>query len=114
MPPRYWSFRIQDMLASAELIVQYTNGATLESFRNTSMLRDAVIRNLEIIGEAACHVPDEIADRYQEIEWPKIRGMRHHLIHEYFGASLDIIWSAARNDVPTLIPKLRRILDDQR
>ena len=74
------------------------------------MMMEAVFYNITIIGEAARHVPDEVAQRYPEIEWAAIRGMRNNLVHEYFGSDLAIVWDTIQHDIPALVPKLGEIL----
>lgn len=95
MSPRSWILRIEDILEAIAKIEQYTEGITFETFTTDDRTIDAVIRNLEIIGEAARHLPNEVADRYPQVPWNDMRGMRNILIHEYFGVSLPIIWHTA-------------------
>ncbi|CCK79002.1 conserved uncharacterized protein, DUF86 [Desulfobacula toluolica Tol2] len=68
---------------------------------------DAVIRNLEIIGEAAANVPQEIQDLYVDIPWYQMKGMRNILIHEYFGVDNDVLWNTIKKDLPVLMEKLQ-------
>ena len=72
---------------------------------------DAVVRNLEVIGEAARHVPDSIRQKFADIPWADIVGMRSILIHEYFGVDFEILWHTVQIDVPSLVPGLKSILD---
>lgn len=110
MPRRPWKLSVQDMLTCAERILDYTRGQSLEQFRSSTMLVDAVFYNITILGEAARHVPDDIAARSPEIEWAAVRGMRNNLVHEYFGADMQIVWDTIQRDIPDLIPKLRAVL----
>ena len=110
MPPRAWLIRVQDMLACSERILDYTAGKTFDEFRASPMMMEAVFYNITIIGEAARHVPDEVAQRNPEIEWAAIRGMRNNLVHEYFGSDLAIVWDTIQHDIPALVPKLGEIL----
>ena len=73
---------------------------------------DAAIRNLEIIGEAAKNIPEDIKSKYPEIPWKAIAGMRDKLIHSYFGVSLSIVWETIKNDLPTLKYQIERILKE--
>jgi hypothetical protein len=74
--------------------------------------KDAVVRNLEVIGEAVKNVPDEFKEKYPEIKWKAIAGMRDKLIHEYFGVSFSLVWGTIKNDLPDLEPKIKRILEE--
>jgi uncharacterized protein with HEPN domain len=74
---------------------------------------DAVIRNLEIIGEAATHMPADIISMYPEIPWRKMKTMRNVLIHEYFGVDVEVIWKTVSDDLPGLNSKLEEIFVDE-
>jgi uncharacterized protein with HEPN domain len=84
---------------------------TFEDFRGDRKTVDAVVRNLEVLGEAARHVPTAERERLSEVPWCDIAGMRDVLIHEYFGADVSIIWATIQNDLPTLRPSLERLLE---
>jgi uncharacterized protein with HEPN domain len=88
MPHRRWDIRIHDILASIEKIHKYTENMDAKIFLGDSRTVDAVVRNLEIIGEAARHVPDEIVKEHPEIPWREMRDMRNLLSHEYFGITI--------------------------
>ncbi len=75
--------------------------------------RDAVVRNLEIIGEAAKNIPDEIKEKYPEINWKATSGMRDKLIHEYFGVSNLIVWETLTNDLPLFESQIEKIIKDR-
>ena len=110
MPPRRWDIRIRDILAAIEKIQEYTKNMNFKAFRSDSKTVDAVIRNLEIIGEAAQHVPAEIADKHSEIPWREMRDMRNLLSHEYFGVNRNIVWETIQTDLPAIVPFLRDLL----
>jgi uncharacterized protein with HEPN domain len=104
---RHYKFFLEDMLESAQNIVEYVGHSAGESFFADKMRVDAAVRNFEIIGEAAAHVPFEIRNKYPAIDWRKITDFRNVLIHEYFGVSREIIWDAIKNKLPALIDQLK-------
>ena len=110
MPPREWDLRIEDMLECIEKIQSYTDGMSYEAFRSSGITMDAVLRNIEIIGEAGSHVPQAIAENAPEIPWDDIRGMRNVLAHEYFGANPEIVWRTVKEAIPPIIEPLKRLL----
>lgn len=98
---------IQDIIESAEKIIDYTKGLTYDEFKADSMRVDAVIRNFEIIGEAANRLPEEIKDEISEIDWHKIRGFRNRVAHDYMGINYLIVWQIREEFLPSLIDVLR-------
>ena len=110
MPRRDWLFRIQDIVAAIEKVLEYTRGMDAATFERTPEKLEAVLFNFVVIGEAATHVPSEVATRYPEIDWRQMRGMRNRLVHEYFGADPKIVWNTVRDDLPAVLPRLREIL----
>ena len=93
---------LDDILEAIHQIQTYVEGLDEESFGSDRKTQDAVIRNLEIIGEAVGNLPNEIQDAATEIEWRKIRGLRNILIHEYFGINLPIVWDVVQNKLGPL------------
>lgn len=110
MPSRDWRLRIDDILECIAKIERYTEGMTFEDFIGDDKTVDAVLRRIEIIGEATRNVPDEVTARFPEIPWDRMRGMRNVVIHEYFGVSLRIIWRTIKAQLPPLVDPLRRVL----
>lgn len=103
MSPRDWTLRVEDILEAIGRITQYTAGMTQETFRADQKTIDAVIRNIEIIGEAARHVPEDVVTRYSHLPWAEMRGMRNVLIHEYFLVSVPILWQTVTQNLPPLV-----------
>jgi uncharacterized protein with HEPN domain len=109
-PPREWRFYIQDMMGFAEKCLAYTEGMDQQTFTSSGMTYDATLRNLELIGEAATHVPDDIRAAHPDIPWRMVIATRNRLIHAYLGIDEDTIWSIIRDDIPAMITKLEEIL----
>lgn len=101
--------QVDDILESISYINEYVDGMTFNDFASDRKTRDAVIRNLEIIGEAARALPDEIKQR-TNIEWHKIVALRNILIHEYFGVNLKLVWDVVQNKLEELETESRALL----
>ena len=112
MPKRDWRLRVSDILDSITKIQEYVAGLTFEMFRHNEMAVDAVVRNLEIIGEAARHIPAEVEAISPDIPWNDMRAMRNIIAHEYFGIDRLVVWETAAHDLPPLIPTLEKLLND--
>ena len=110
MPPRNWRIRIQDILGAISKIERYTAGLSFESFAEDEKTVDAVLRNIEVIGEAARHVPDIVRARYPTVNWRQVAGMRNVVIHQYPTVDLEIVWDTVVNDLPHLAGQLTDIL----
>jgi uncharacterized protein with HEPN domain len=93
---------LDDIREAIQAIREYTEGLTFESFSADRKTIDAVIRNLEIIGEAAKNLPEEFKAMSGDIEWRKIVGLRNLLIHEYFGVSKPVVWDIVQNKLDPL------------
>jgi len=113
MPSRRWRVRVEDILQAISKIEQYTAGMTFETFRADDKTVDAVVRNLEIIGEASHNVPPPIRRRYSHLPWGKMVGIRNVLIHEYSGVSLPVVWRTVKKDLPPLVALLREMLEGE-
>lgn len=111
MSTREWKFRIDDIIKAIEKIENYLKGVDLKRFHSESLLEDAVIRNLEIIGEASNHIPEDVRLRYPEIPWHQMKGIRNILIHEYFGVDSETVWNTVQSDLPRLKIQLLKIIN---
>jgi uncharacterized protein with HEPN domain len=107
---REYRIYLDDMRLSCEKVLRYTYGLTLDAFVRDEKTFDAVVRNLEILGEAAKHVPLDVRERHPQVEWRKIAGLRDVIAHEYFGIDEDILWDIIRRQVPLLLEHVRQIL----
>jgi len=109
MSKRASSLLIEDILDSADKIIDYTSDLSFEDFTNDSKTIDAVIRNFEIIGEAATRLPEDFKERHDSIDWHRIRGFRNRIVHHYFGIDYSIVWEIKESYLPTLIAALRAL-----
>jgi len=109
MSSRDWVFRIQDILKAIEKIESYIEGMTVSQFRKNDLVIDAVVRNLEIIGEASKNISPVIRRLHPNIPWDQMNGMRNVLIHEYFGVDVTTVWHTAKNHLPPLKKQLEGI-----
>ena len=106
---REWRFYIDDMLGFAEKACAYTSGLTHAQFLADSLVYDATLRNLELIGEAATHVRVEMREQCPDVPWRLIIATRNRLIHAYLGVDNDTIWSIIQTDLPEFMDALRQI-----
>jgi len=111
VPPRDTSLRLQDIIEAIARIRRYTATHTLESFAADDMAVDAVVRNLEVIGEAARQVDDATIQRLAGVPWREMRDLRNLLVHEYFGVSVPIIWETIVRDLPPVLAALQADLE---
>ncbi len=97
---------VQDIKDSIKKIGRYVEGMNFQEFKEDEKTVDAVIRSLEVIGEAANNIPDEFKKKHEDIPWEKIISMRNKMIHEYFGVDLEIVWETIKTDIIDLSSKL--------
>ena len=100
------------IIEAIEKIERYIAKVDFDDFSDNDMMIDAVVRELEIMGEAARHLSDSFQDKHFEIPWYKIKATRNVLIHEYFGVNLKIVWDTCKNDMPLLKAFLEKVLNN--
>ncbi|HOL22219.1 MAG TPA: DUF86 domain-containing protein [bacterium] len=93
-------------------IEEYTSEIDEDEFIENHLIQDGVIRQIEIIGEATKRLSNKIKDKYTDIPWKDISGMRDKLIHHYFGIDISAVWKTVKEDIPTLKDKIKNILED--
>ncbi len=103
--------RLMDMLDAAERVVANIEGVDAEAFLANADKRDATVFRLQVIGEAAYHLPDELKRAHPEVEWFKIQGLRHKIVHDYYALDDRTIHHIAMDYVPPLVAQLRKILE---
>ncbi len=103
---------ILDILLSIQEIEEFVGDMNFEEFVRDRKTVNAVIRSLEVMGEAVKKIPSEIRDKYPEIPWRYIAGTRDKLIHEYHGVDLEIVWEVIEKEIPPLKPKFEKILKE--
>jgi uncharacterized protein with HEPN domain len=108
--PRDSSVYLEDILTAAARIASYVEGHDRASFGNDPKTVDAVVRNLEIIGEAVKQIPAGVREQAPAVPWTKIAGLRDILIHAYFGIDLDIVWDVVTTRVPELARSVKPLL----
>lgn len=106
---REWRFYIDDMIGFAEKVLIYTESLDQEQFIAHELRYDASLRNLELIGEAATRIPDEVRKQHPEVPWRMIIATRNRLIHAYLGIDDDTIWSIIQQNIPELLVMLKAI-----
>lgn len=108
MPKRDILLYVNDLYSSCKKILEYTKGYDFNKFKKDDKTMDAVVRNLEIIGEAAKNIPLKFRKEHSEIPWKQIIAMRNKVSHEYFGTDEEILWATINEDIPNLIKHIIR------
>lgn len=109
---RDYRLYLSDIQEAANKIITFTKGYSYKKFSADERTVDAVIRNLEVIGEASKHVPKRLKDQYPEVDWHAMVGLRNIIAHEYFGVDLKIIWKTVRERIPELNKQIKSIIAD--
>jgi uncharacterized protein with HEPN domain len=112
MSKRETALLLEDILEAGNKILSYTAAMSFDDFANDDKTIDAVVRNFEIIGEAANRIPENFKTNHPEIEWRRIVGFRNRIIHEYFGIDYETVWKIKNENIPELIDYIRQAIDD--
>lgn len=107
---RDYKLFLKDIIASMDAIEKFVEGMELDDLIKDDKTSSAVIRKFEIIGEAARNIPDWIKEKYPQIPWKRMVGMRDRLIHSYFGIDYKLVWDAIKIEIPKIKPELQKIL----
>ncbi len=108
---REWPLFLADMLDFCQRILEFSEGLEFEEFARGNRDRDALLLNIILLGEAASHVPEEIRSTWKEVPWREIVATRNALVHGYFAMSDAILWDIVTKEIPALLPRLQRILE---
>ena len=108
-PTRSWLFYIDDMIQFANKVITYSEGFDQVKFVESGLTYDATLRNPELIGEAASHVPVEVRSDHPQVPWRLMVATRNRLIHGYLGIDNDTVWSIVTSDIPALLTQLHAI-----
>ena len=109
---RYELVFLEDILESIEKIVEYMDDLSEKEFEENSEKQDAVIRRIEIIGEAVKNISKETKVKYPDIQWREIAGMRDIVIHQYFGVTIGLVWRVATSEIPNLKNNIEEIINE--
>ncbi len=104
------NLRLQHIVEAAKHVADFINGVSKEEFEADYEKQSAIVRQIEIIGEAASKLTHEFIEDHKEIDWPKVVGMRHKMIHDYFDVDVNIVWTTAINNVPPLKEAVLKII----
>lgn len=111
MPAKNWAFRVHHLIENIERVQGFVRGMSYEAFCGDEKTIFAAITCFSIIGEAAKLVPPEIKNAHDEIPWSQMTRMRNVLVHEYDHIDMEVVWSTIKEDLPSVLPKLKQLLD---
>lgn len=103
---------LKDIVESIEKAIKFVEGITYDEFVQDDKTIFALIRALEVIGEAVKNVPQELREKYADIPWKEMTGMRDKLIHQYFGVKFDVLWKTVKEEIPPIKPMFEKMLKD--
>jgi uncharacterized protein with HEPN domain len=103
---------IADILNAIQEVEEFTRGMNFNTFLKDKKTINAVIRSLEVMGEAAKRIPEDVKEQYSDIPWKRMAGMRDKLIHEYSGVDLEIVWLVIKEEVPPIKPLIEKLFND--
>ena len=101
---------LQDIRTCCERVLRYTHNMTRDEWLADEMAYDATLRNLEIIGEAVAHLPENVRDRHPEVEWRQIRAFRNVVAHHYFALDTDLVWDVIENRIADLLTQIQKVI----
>lgn len=110
---KIWLHRLDHLIEAIEEILQFTRNITEEEFHENRLIVRAVERNFQIIGEASKHIPDDVKEKYQDVEWDKMKAMRNFVVHEYNNVQEDVIWITIQKHLPETLAKLKFVLEQE-
>jgi len=110
---REYRLFLEDIRDSCQKILNYTENLSFKQFVNNEMAYDAILRNVEIVGEAAKQIPETVRNQYPEADWRRIAGLRDIVAHQYFGIHDEIIWDVVVNKIPVLLHQIQDILEQE-
>ena len=112
-PERTFVDYLEDLQDALNRAREFVGGMTFSQFEQDAKTAFAVIRALEVMGEAAKQIPPEVKERHQDVPWREIAGMRDKLIHHYFGIDLEVVWKTVTEDLPLLAPLIEHVIESE-
>lgn len=111
MKSRHDRLYLYDIIECCDRVASYINGVREEDYHSNPMLQDALVRNIEVVGEAVKNLSQELKDAFPKIAWSQITRMRDKVAHHYFRINLDVVWKTATDDLPALRPEVKVIFE---